>query len=296
MRDAVQIGGQYTTDELEQTQVQTQIDTINEQWNSSGKNIGDLGNFVCMVDTSGSMECDAAMPLYAAIGLGMRASEKSILGNRVMTFSTYPKWLNLEEYDNFVDKVNFLKKDNSWGNRTNFHAALKLVADACVDNDVPPHQVKDLVLAIFSDMQIDQADASARTMDKQIQDMFYDAGMRSRFKVPYDAPHLLFWNLRSTSGFPSLSTEKNISMMSGFSPSLLNSFQNKGMEALQDCTPWRMLIEQLQHERYMWGKEALIHAIKTEPGDIMSVTELPNIYEPAEIIITQAEQEQQAEQ
>ena len=61
---------------------------------------------------------------------------------------------------------------------------------------------------------------------------------------------MLFWNLRNTNGFPSLSSEKNVSMMSGFSPALLNLFCDKGVEALQSCTPWSILEQSLDNNRY----------------------------------------------
>ena len=262
----------------------TQIDCVNEQWKAAGKQVNALGNFVCMVDTSGSMECDNGNPLHAAIGLGLRACEKSTLGERVLTFSEYPKWLNLEDKGEFVDKVAYLKADSSWGQSTNFQAALQLVADACVEKNVPPSQVKDLVLAVFSDMEIDAADNSARTMDEQVTKMFHDAGKRSKFKVPYQAPHRLYWNLRSGSGFPSLSVDENVSMMSGFSPVLLNSFSSKGMEALQGFTPWRMLLEQLNGERYAWAGDAVSAAGRLEPGQLPSVAELPSVHEPPEMV------------
>lgn len=63
-------------------------------------------------------------------------------------------------------------------------------------------------------------------------------------------PHIIFWNLRSTDGFPSLSTEKNTSMMSGFNPSLLNVFYEEGVSALQQYTPWNILVKQLDDNRY----------------------------------------------
>ena len=262
----------------------TQIDTVNEQWKVSGKQVAQLGNFVCMVDTSGSMECDNKNPLHAAIGLGLRAAEKSVLGKRVLTFSTSPKWLNLDGHDTFVDQVAYLKADNSWGQSTNFHAAMKLVADACVAKQVPPSQVKDLVVAIFSDMEIDAADSSARTMDEQITKIFHDAGMRSKFKVAYARPHVLYWNLRNTGGFPALSSAANTTMMSGFSPVLLNTFESKGMEALESFTPWRMLLEQLDHERYAWVRDAVKVSRELEPGQLTPVNELPNVHEPAEMV------------
>jgi hypothetical protein len=67
---------------------------------------------------------------------------------------------------------------------------------------------------------------------------------------PYKPPHILFWNLRSTSGFPTLSTQPNASMMSGFSPVMLNLFCEKGIESLQSCTPWIIFLKSLKNDRY----------------------------------------------
>jgi hypothetical protein len=75
------------------------------------------------------------------------------------------------------------------------------------------------------------------------------AGMKVHGR-PYNPPHILFWNLRSTSGFPTLSSQANASMMSGFSPALLNLFCDQGMEALQSCTPWSLLEQSLDNPRY----------------------------------------------
>jgi hypothetical protein len=38
--------------------------------------------------------------------------------------------------------------------------------------------------------------------------------------------------------------------MSGFSPSLLNLFCEQGLDALQSCTPWSLLVKSLENERY----------------------------------------------
>ena len=48
---------------------------IEEQWKENSKN-GKLENIIPMVDTSGSMECDDCLPLYNAMGLGLRIAEK----------------------------------------------------------------------------------------------------------------------------------------------------------------------------------------------------------------------------
>jgi len=218
---------------------------LNLQWNNNSKQNGKLGKMIAMVDVSGSMSGD---PMYAAIALGIRVAEKSLLGKRVMTFSAQPTWVNLEGHDTFIEMVNVIRCAE-WGMNTNFASALKMILDAIISNKLKPEDVEDMVLAVFSDMQIDQADNSSLSMMHTIEQQYADAGNKLWGK-PFKAPHILFWNLRSTNGFPTLSTQKNASMMSGFSPVLLNLFCEEGIDALQSCTPWSLFLKSLNVERY----------------------------------------------
>lgn len=225
---------------------QAEKDLLNSQWRDNSTQNGALGKMIAMVDVSGSMEGD---PMNVAIALGVRIAEKSMLGKRIMTFSAKPTWVNLEAYPDFISQVDFIKHAE-WGMNTNFHAALDMILDAIIENKMPPEEVQDMVLVILSDMQMDAGDkcnkdALYNTMEKK----YSEAGMRVHGS-PYKPPHILFWNLRSTSGFPSLANQKNASMMSGFSPALLNLFCDEGMEALQSCTPWALLNKSLENERY----------------------------------------------
>ena len=52
-------------------------EVINKQWEDNSEKNFDIGNTIAMVDTSGSMESDNCVPLYNAIGLGIRISEKT---------------------------------------------------------------------------------------------------------------------------------------------------------------------------------------------------------------------------
>jgi hypothetical protein len=218
---------------------------LNAQWINNSKQTGALGKMIAMVDVSGSMRGD---PMNAAISLGIRVAEKSMLGKRVLTFSSYPSWINLSGQDTFVDMVNTISKAD-WGTNTNFAAALKMILDAIIIQKLKPEDVEDMVLVIFSDMQMDQADKSSNSLLETINLQYADAGQRL-WNKPFKAPHILFWNLRSTSGFPTLSTEKNCSMMSGFSPALLNMFCEEGLETLQSCSPWSLFVKSLNNERY----------------------------------------------
>ena len=218
---------------------------LNAQWLNNSKQTGALGKMIAMVDVSGSMYGD---PMNAAIALGIRVAEKSMLGKRVLTFSASPSWVNLDNNDNFVDMVDTIKRAD-WGMNTNFAAALKMILDAIITQRLKPDDVEDMVLVIFSDMQIDNADGSYQTLMTTIETQYAAAGLRL-WNKPFKAPHILFWNLRSTSGFPTLSTQPNVSMMSGFSPALLNLFCDEGLESLSQCSPWSLFMKSLNSERY----------------------------------------------
>ena len=233
------------------------ITTLNEQWKSNSTQNGNLGNFIAMADVSGSMMEDNCNPLYSAIGLSIRVAEKSILGQRVMTFSERPTWVQLgvQDSDTFVKQVSKLRT-SSWGMTTNFYLALDLIREGIEDNKLPREVAENLVLVVFSDMQMSNAsasmcDLSAReTLFENMKQMFAKMGERL-YGEPCKAPHIVFWNLRKTTGFPSLSTDQNVSMLSGFSPALLNVFCEKGVAGLQQYTPWTTLVNSLNNNRYI---------------------------------------------
>jgi hypothetical protein len=219
---------------------QTEKDLLNSQWRDNSSQNGALDKFIAMVDVSGSMEGD---PMQVAIALGIRIAEKSMLGKRVMTFSS------LDPYPDFISQVEVIKRAD-WGMNTNFRAALDLILDAIVQNKMAPEDVQDMVLVILSDMQIDLSDrCDKNALYDFMKDKYAAAGIRVN-GVPYKPPHILFWNLRNTTGFPCLSNQSNTSMLSGFSPSLLNLFCEQGINALQSCTPWSILVKSLENERY----------------------------------------------
>ena len=95
VRDAYNLDNNYYEKEL-----------MNSQWRDNSSLNQELGNIIAMVDTSFSMHDNKMIPLFSAIGLGIRIAEKSKFGNRVMTFSTNPKWVNLDDVkDDFVERV-----------------------------------------------------------------------------------------------------------------------------------------------------------------------------------------------
>ena len=232
------------------------VSALNEQWKSNSSQNNNLGNFIAMADVSGSMTEDNSNPLHSSIGLSIRVAEKSALGQRVMTFSERPTWIQLgtQDSDTFVKQVNKVLT-SSWGMTTNFYLAIDLIRQGIEDNKLPREVSENLVLVVFSDMQMSNTSTSIRdlsaraTLFENIKQMFAKMGERL-YGEPCKAPHILFWNLRKTTGFPSIYTDQNVSMMSGFSPVLLNVFCEKGVEGLQQYTPWNTLMDSLNNKRY----------------------------------------------
>ena len=223
------------------------VDTINEQWRDNSKNNESLGNVIACADTSGSMEVDDCIPLHNAMGLSIRTSEvcHPAFRNRVLTFDAQPQWVKFEDESTFCEKVYHLKRA-AWGMNTDFYKMLDMILHVLVTNRIPPHEVEDLVLAIFSDMQFDSPYHNLKDMDSPAGDV-----IRRRFEEHgYKCPHLLFWNLRKTTGFPDKTTSANVSFVSGYSSHLLNVFSNKGVRALQESRPFDIIVDILSNERY----------------------------------------------
>lgn len=213
------------------------------QWNDNRKQNNNLGNFAVMVDVSSSMETNKCIPLYNAIGLGIRISELSEkFKNEILTFASNPSIVKLDDCDSFVDKVHKVRR-MEWGGSTNLESALELILEKLVIQETPSEEVEDMVLCVLSDMQIDESiDLDISTMFDLVKTKYENKG--------YQLPTIVFWNLRQTDGFPSTTKEKNVIMVSGYNSVLLNEFSEKGIEAFSNITPFKMVKKILDNPRY----------------------------------------------
>ena len=241
---------------------------IDAQWNNNRSQNKNLKNVITMCDTSGSMECDNCLPLYNAIGLAIRVSELSIIKDRIMTFSSSPSWIDLSNIQGFVYKVQKVKS-SPWGMNTNFDAALKMILDSAIANNIHPNEFRDVTLLVLSDMQIDHAGKHDVAMFNRIQQMFTNAGMQ-RWGIGYEMPHIVFWNLRKTDGFPNLSTDKNVTGISGYSPVLINKLTELGIDALRNMSGFEIMNHSLNNERYKFVDSKVKTFINKEKKQVNS--------------------------
>ena len=236
-----------------------EITLLNQQWKNHSEQTPVLQTMIPIIDVSCLQEDES---VYAAIGIGIRIAEKSIIGNRVMCFSDTPKWINLDGLVNFVDKVQLIKH-HMYGTHSNFYAAMEIITNTIVEEKLPPHDVEDMTFVILSDMQIEPNEKvycnKKLIMYQTIKEMYAQAGMKT-FGKAYRPPHIVFWNVRSTDGFPNAFDTQNSSMISGFSTNPLNIFPNTGSHAFR--TPWSMFMKLLSSNRYTMLEKYMINVNK----------------------------------
>merc|ERR1712130_217659 len=156
------------------------------------------------------------------------------------------------------------------GYNTNFEAAMEKILDVATSAKLSPEQIPDLI--VFSDMQFDSASACREseweTHHERIIRRFREEGLKVCGKE-WPAPHMIYWNLRGdTSGFPAQADTPGVSMLSGYSPSLMKLILNgevmeeeesleKGVEKSVKKDPLSLVRKALDSEDYDNVREGL---------------------------------------
>lgn len=213
----------------------SKVQDIKEEEEDSGSTVN-LGNLVSLVDVSGSM---SGIPMEVAIALGILVSEVASpdFCNRCLTFSSVPEWVELHQAMTLEEKVQKMVRA-PWGMNTDFEAATEKILDIAVKAKLKPSDIPDLI--VFSDMQFDEARRSNdydnydnydnnksdpendwETHHERIVRRFKEEGLKACGEE-WPAPHIIYWNLRgNTSGYPAKADTPGVTMLSGYSPSLM---------------------------------------------------------------------------
>ena len=221
-----------------------ELDVIEAQWNALPNYVGDA-NVLPMVDSSGSMTCPAGgynsksglTCLEVAISLGLYFADKNTgkFKDTFLTFSNTPKLVNLT--GNINDKINQMNTGEVAN--TNLHAAMKLILDVAVKNNVPQAEMPE-TLVIFSDMQFDQGVARDESAMEMIERKFKEAG--------YTIPQVVFWNLNAAYGNTPVKFDKRgTALVSGFSPAVAGGIMGGNMD---DFTPEAIMLKTVMKPRY----------------------------------------------
>jgi len=201
-------------------------------------------NVLPMVDVSGSMAQPAGKDtsvqcLDVAVALGLYCSDKSTGAYKdiFLTFSGSPEFVQVK--GTLSQKVSQMVT-SSWAMNTSLHAAVEKVLDHALRNHVPAADMP-AILLVLSDMQFDECtrfDDSALQMFRR---KYEDAG--------YEMPQIVFWNLRDAGNKPVRFNDNGVALVSGFSPSLMESVLAVEMDKF---TPEAVMLKAVGKERYDW--------------------------------------------
>lgn len=177
---------------------------------------GKLRNCLAVCDVSGSM---CGTPFNVSVALGLLVSELSEepWKGKVITFSEKPQ-LHIIKGDDLKSKMRFSKEVNFMN--TDFQKVFDHILQVAVDGNLKEDQMIKRVFA-FSDMEFDEASMNDWETDYEaIQRKFREKGYGSV------VPQIVFWNLRDSEATPVVSTQKGVTMVSGFSKNMMKFFLN----------------------------------------------------------------------
>ena len=210
-------------------------DGANEQWNNLPDYMKDSDERILPVcDVSGSME---GLPMEVSIALGIYISErnKSIFKDAFITFSESPEMNFLQ--GTLRDRVYQLRRAD-WGYNTDLQKTFDMILERAIAHNISADEMPTKIL-ILSDMEFDQAADWNPTATQMIAEKYTKFG--------YEMPGIIFWNLNGRVGnVPATSLDKNIGLVSGFSPSIMTAVLAGG----DSFSPETILKDTIYNKRY----------------------------------------------
>ena len=222
----------------------TETNHVIAQWDALPNFVGDA-NILPLVDVSGSMTCPAGgyaskssvTCLDVAVSLGLYLADKNTgkFKDTFLTFSNSPELMTLK--GNVVQKVEQMVRSKC-EMKTNLHAAFDKILSVAKTNDVPQHEMPEMLL-ILSDMQFDQCIRFDDSAMEMIERKYAVAG--------YTAPKIVFWNINSADNVPVKSHKSGAALVSGFSPSIMKALLGANLE---EFTPEGVMLKTIMVPRY----------------------------------------------
>ena len=213
-------------------------DAIKAMWNNLPNFMeGCKDRILPICDVSGSMY---GTPMEVSVALGCYISERNEgpFKDAFITFSEHPKLQILS--GDIISRFNQLNKA-SWGFNTNLQAVFDLILRRAYETNMP-QELMPTKLLIISDMHFDTACGykynSEPTNFEAIKAKYAAAG--------YEMPGIIFWNVNGDAGnVPVTMRDQNVGLVSGYSPSILNSVLQAKV-----LSPMELMLSTVNAERY----------------------------------------------
>ena len=211
--------------------------SLNATWNALPC-FGSDENALAVIDTSGSMYCDAdPAPAAVALSLGLYFAEhnKGCFRNTFIEFSRRPQLIELKG-ETFADRLRYACTFSEIAN-TDLEAVFDLVLQAAVKNRVPQDEMP-AKLIIISDMEFDCCvENASMTNFKNAQKKYADHG--------YRLPEIVFWNVASRNRqYPVEMNGQGVALVSGVTPRIFSMITGNML------SPYAFMLDVLGSERY----------------------------------------------
>jgi hypothetical protein len=197
------------------------------------------GNILVIPDVSGSMTCQASgqikcIDIAVSLAAYLAQQIEGPFHNKVVAFSTECSLIKLPNVKDVRQVFNAIEHMEWYGGSTNFQAVFESILADAKKSKATPEQMPTHLL-VLSDMQWNPHSGQynsgrPQTMHKSMEAAFKEAG--------YTLPKIVYWNLNGGNNFPTVSTEKDVALVSGFSPAVL-----KAVLASKEFTPKDVMME-----------------------------------------------------
>jgi len=172
---------------------------------------------IAICDFSGSMDMSVsgkitALDVSTALGLycGDKLGKDNPFYRKLIPFSSNAK---LESWKNMSVMKAIREIPDGYCGSTNIESALDVLLDSAVMWNIKPEQMI-TSLIVLSDMQFDPSSMGA---EKNV----IEECMKKWEAAGYKRPAIIYWNLVCYNNQPTTKREKNVALVSGFSPSIL---------------------------------------------------------------------------
>lgn len=215
------------------------LEALQTQWDNLPDFVPRNLSFLPIIDTSSSMGSPAGsvtcLTVATSLGLYLAERNKGAFKDLWLNFSTAPSFHRIEGR-NIWEKISNLDYDN-WSGSTNLEAAMKLIVNTAVMNNVPSEDLPQYLL-VLSDMEFNSW--GNNPVSRNIRTLFEDNG--------YQMPNVIWWNIqsRSDSNIPVRANEHGMALVSGFSPAIVgNLLEGK-------ITPIEIMMNTIMKDRYSY--------------------------------------------
>jgi hypothetical protein len=187
-----------------------------------------IGNIMVICDTSGSMcqpvsDDSKTMCIDVSVALGTYIAQHNTgyFKNKLLTFSTSPTVVSLPVTKDIGVVFDFVVRIN-WGGSTDFQKCYELILSEAKRNNVAKEGMPSHLICL-SDMQFNEASRTDWRDNYKPQQLHLDVIRRKFEEAGYDMPILIFWNLRTSNGFPASGEQDGVVLCSGFSPDIMKT-------------------------------------------------------------------------